>query len=229
MLASEFMFRTRTPVRCHASGLHEYRTGRIVVSVGRFSDHRAGHLLSRDEEAQRWQGLTDEDVQVETPAGIDEVDLHCVILSASYSGMFFTGLEAATGRTIGYLTIHRNGKAFEIGGTVLREARGQGFGTELMTAACLMAHRHFGIHDLHAGCEATNAASMRWLAKSGFTQIPGPARHTLRNGRIIDSVWWVHSDPKPRRECAYVLAAPGQWRRYTWSIWDDLPRQRSTG
>jgi RimJ/RimL family protein N-acetyltransferase len=220
------MFRRRPSVRCHASGLHQLRTGRIVVSVGRFSDQLAGHLLNRDEEAQRWQGLTDEDLHVEMPAGIEEVDLRCVIVSASYSRMGFTGLEAATGRTIGHLTLRRNGEAFEIGGSVLRETRGQGFGTELMTAACLMAHRHFGIFDLRAGCEATNTASMRWLAKSGFTQVPGPARHTLPNGRVIDAVWWVHSDPKARRECAYVVAEPGQWKRYTSPIWADLPRQR---
>lgn len=199
------------------------------MSVGRGSDELAGRRLSCDEEAQRWLGWPEEELHFEMPPDIEEVDLRCVIVSASYSGMGFTGLEAASGRTIGHLTLHRNGEAFEIGGTVLRETRGQGFGTELMKAACLMAHRHFGIYDLRAGCEATNAASMRWLAKSGFTQVPGPARHTLPNGRVIDSLWWVNSDPKATRECAYVVAEPGQWKRYTSPIWADLPRQRSIG
>ena len=162
------------------------------------------------------------------PPGIERLDLRCVIESASYSKMGFAGLEVASGRMIGNLSLAWNGEAFEIGGAVLREARSQGFGTELMTVACFMAHRHFGIVDLRAGCESTNAASMRWLAKSGFTQVSGPARHTLRDGRVVDSVWWVHSDPQARRECAYAVAEPSRWKRYTSSIWADLPRQRST-
>jgi RimJ/RimL family protein N-acetyltransferase len=196
------------------------------VSVGRCSDMLAGHLLGRDDEAQRWLGWSENDRRVEMPPGIEQIDLSRVIASASYSLMAFTGLEATSGRVIGSLTLHWNGKTFEIGGAVLRETRSQGFGTELMTAACLMAHQHFGIVDLRAGCERTNAASMRWLTKSGFTQVPGPAHHVLPNGRVVNSVWWANSDPRARRECAYVVAEPSQWKRYSSPIWPDLPRQR---
>jgi len=220
------MFSRRPPIRCHASGLHQLRTGRIVLSVGRASDVIAGHFLSCDDQAQHWLGWTDEDRNAEMPPGIEQVDLRCVIGTASYSSMVFAGLEAASGRVIGRLAVEWKGDAFEIGGAMLREIRGQGFGTELMTAACFMAHRHFGIVDLRAGCESTNAASMRWLAKSGFTQVPGPARHTLPNGRVVDSAWWVNSDPKARRRCAYVVAEPSQLKRYTSSIWADLPGRR---
>jgi RimJ/RimL family protein N-acetyltransferase len=189
------------------------------VSVGRYSHMFAGHLLSWEDEAQRWLGWPDEERQARLPAGMEQLDLSCVIATASYSSMDFTGLEAASLRVIGSVTLRWDGRAYQIGGTVLREARGQGFGTELMTAACFMAHRHFGIADLRAGCERTNVASMRWLTKSGFTQVPGPAHHTLPNGRVIDSLWWTRSDAGARRECPYAVAEPSRWKRYTSSIW----------
>jgi RimJ/RimL family protein N-acetyltransferase len=223
------MFGRRDPIRCHASGLHNFRTGRIVVSIGRLSDVLVGSILSSDEEAQRWLGWTEEDLDFQMPAGIEDIDLRCFIAPASYSSMTFTGLEAESGRAIGSLTLRWSGQAFEIGGSVLREARGQGFGTELMTAACFIAHRHFGIVDLYAGCEPANTASMRWLAKSGFAEVSGPARHTLPNGRVINAVWWVNSDPNAKRECAYATSEPVIFKRYRSPIWADLPRQRSIG
>jgi RimJ/RimL family protein N-acetyltransferase len=195
-----------------------------VVSVGRFSNMVSGHLLSCDDDAQRWLGWSEDVLNVSVPPSLGQTDQSCVIGSASSLLMNFTGLAAASGRVIGNVTLRWTGEVHEIGGAVLKEARGQGFGTELMTAACFMAHRHFGISDLRAACERTNAASMRWLAKSGFTQVPGPACHTLPNGRVIDSVWWANSDTRAKRRCQYAVAEPSRWRRYTSTIWPDLPR-----
>ena len=181
-----------------------------------------------DDEAQRWLGWTDEQRQLDTRTSPDHIDLlRTMIGTASYSRMTFTGYETVSGRMVGSLSLYWNGTAFEIGGTVVREARNLGYGTKLMDAACHIAHRHFGLIDVHAGCEPTNTASIRWLAKSGFQQIPGPDRHTLPDGRVVDAIRWVNSDPTSRRECAYATPEPSQWKRYPSEIWADLPLQRS--
>src|ERR1700750_3006653 len=120
VLPSEPMFSRRPGGRCHASALHRFETGRIVVSVGRFSNVLAGHLLSCEDEAQRWLGWTEEQRQVTLPSSLEQADLSCLIATASYSSMYFAGVEAVSGRVIGYVTVQWNGEAHEIGGAMLR-------------------------------------------------------------------------------------------------------------
>ncbi|MEO3778813.1 hypothetical protein ABGB16_18560 [Micromonospora sp. B11E3] len=68
--------------------------------------------------------------------------------------------------------------------------------------------RHLGIRDLSAGCEVSNVASRRWLAACGFVPAEGPPTHVLPDGRVIEAMWWRHSDERSRRRCR-SFQAPG--------------------
>jgi len=54
-----------------------------------------------------------------------------------------------------------------------------------------------------------------------FVSAPGAAHHTLPNGRVTNAQWWVHSDPKAKRTCRYVIAESAPWKRYASEIWTD--------
>ncbi|MEU6319860.1 GNAT family protein [Streptomyces sp. NPDC047009] len=111
-----------------------------------------------------------------------------------YAGV--TGLDVSTG---------------EIGGWLAPHARGQGFGAELFGAAVILGHAHLGLQTARAGHETTNTASARALAGAGFVADDGPPRHTLADGREIDSRWLRHTAAEPTSRCrGAVPAAPSE-------------------
>ncbi|MEU6071640.1 MULTISPECIES: GNAT family N-acetyltransferase [Streptomyces] len=87
-----------------------------------------------------------------------------------------------------------------IGGWLAPGLRGQGLGAQLFGAGALLAHTHFGMDTVRAGAETGNLASRRSLERAGFVPDEGPARHTLPDGREIDSVWLRH-DVSPASYC----------------------------
>ena len=82
-----------------------------------------------------------------------------------------------------------------------KEFRGRGLGTEFLSEVMCLAHRHFGLRRVLAGCERDNAASIRWLNKSGFSPADGPETYLLDNGREVKCVWWQHVDERARLRC----------------------------
>lgn len=95
-----------------------------------------------------------------------------------------------TGRYAGYFELdHDRG---EIGGNLAPDHRGQGLGAELFLAAALFAHAHAGLPTVRAGTATANTACRRALERAGFTPTSGPPRHTLPDGRELESVWYRH-------------------------------------
>ncbi|MFJ4783496.1 GNAT family N-acetyltransferase [Streptomyces sp. NPDC088794] len=95
-----------------------------------------------------------------------------------------------SGRYAGYLEIHHD--TGEIGGILAPDHRGQGLGAELFLAGAEFAHTHAGLPTVRAGTATANLACRRALEHAGFTPAPGPTRHTLPDGRELDTVWYQH-------------------------------------
>lgn len=101
-----------------------------------------------------------------------------------------------TGRCAGYLELdHDRG---DIGGFLAPDRRGQGLDAELFLAGVELAHGHAGLATVRAGTAAANPACRRALERAGFVPAPGPARHTLPDGRELDSVWYRTRAPRRR-------------------------------
>jgi RimJ/RimL family protein N-acetyltransferase len=182
---------------CRVGGEHTLPTARLVLTVARWSDQILALQLARDEQAQHWLGWSPE-----TYAGQADLIRPSDPLLLGTDGLVFVARDRITGRLVVDISlIPRPLGEYDIGGKVDPDLRGQGYGTEAMLAACDLAHRHFGIMHLRAGCETTNEASRRWLVRCGFVPTAGPARHTLPNGRVIDSLWWAHVDPAAKVRC----------------------------
>jgi RimJ/RimL family protein N-acetyltransferase len=192
--------------RCRKTGLHLVRTPRLWIVSGRICDLPAWASVCSDPAAQQWLGWTDDMLhRVVVGRAIMPLRQRSGILRPNLDQLFFAAIDRATMLVVAGLSINRGaGGRLEVGGAVAAHCRGQGVGTETLTAVCALAHRHFGIGDLHAGCEVSNVASIRWLRSSGFTPADGPARHVLPNGREIDSLWWSRRDPQARRRCPWI-------------------------
>ncbi|MCW8382140.1 GNAT family N-acetyltransferase [Streptomyces justiciae] len=60
-------------------------------------------------------------------------------------------------------------------------------------AGAEFAHSHTGLPTLRAGTATENLACCGALERAGFVAAPGPrTRHTLPDGREMDSVWHRH-------------------------------------
>ncbi|WP_234333847.1 GNAT family N-acetyltransferase [Streptomyces viridochromogenes] len=103
---------------------------------------------------------------------------------------FMVCVRRDTGRYAGYLELDRD--RGEIGGILAPDHRGQGLGAELFLAAAEFAHGHAGLPTVRAGTATANLACRRALERAGFVSVPGPAHHTLPDGRELDSVWYRH-------------------------------------
>ncbi|MFD0434334.1 GNAT family N-acetyltransferase [Streptomyces sp. WAC 01325] len=103
---------------------------------------------------------------------------------------FMVCVRRDTGRYAGYFEI--NTDKGELGGNLAPDHRGQGLGTELFLAGAEFAHRHAGLPTVRAGTATANLACRRALERAGFVPAPGPTRHTLPDGRELDSVWYRH-------------------------------------
>lgn len=175
---------------CGRGGAHAVRTRRLTVSTTRVSDLASIATLIDDTARYRqgWDAFT-----VPAPIPGDPVLWH-----ATY--MPFIARDRKTGAPVAHVSLYLGEDGgYRVGGTVGPAHRGQGYGREALAMVCLVAHRHLGIADLAAGCESSNVASRRWLASCGFSQVDGPARYTLPNGRVIDSLWWRRSNPAAHR------------------------------
>jgi RimJ/RimL family protein N-acetyltransferase len=95
-----------------------------------------------------------------------------------------------SGRYAGHLELHPDRN--ELGGTLAPDHRGQGLGAELFLAGAELAHGHVGLPTVRAGTATDNLPCRRALERAGFVPAPGPARHTLPDGREIDTVWYQH-------------------------------------
>jgi RimJ/RimL family protein N-acetyltransferase len=187
-------------VFCRFGGEHSVSTGRLHVISARRSDVVRSRQLVRDAEAQHWLGWGEDQEQrlPSSPPNHDPVQLFPHELA-------FIGLDVHTGLLLASVTLSLcSDGTYEVGGMVDPDFRGRGYGHETLDAVCLMAHQHFGIDRLRAGCEATNIASQRWLASSHFSRTPGPEAHQLPNGRVIEAMWWQRTDPAARRPCRVI-------------------------
>ncbi|WBB70725.1 GNAT family N-acetyltransferase [Micromonospora sp. WMMD812] len=131
----------------------------------------------------------------------DPLDSEQPLLPVDPNYLFFAGIDRLTRHLVAGLTVASSNGVSEVGGAVHRDYRAQGYGNEMLDMVCALVHRHFGIARLVAGCEATNVASQRWLAKSGFVPASGPPTHTLPNGRVIQALWWDRVDHDPELRC----------------------------
>ncbi|MBE4774787.1 GNAT family N-acetyltransferase [Streptomyces caniscabiei] len=102
-------------------------------------------------------------------------------------------VRRGTGRYAGYLDLDRD--RGETGGTLAPDHRGQRLGAELFLAAAEFAHGHAGLPTVRAGTATANLACRRALGRADFVPAPGPARHTLPDGRELDTVWYRHDGP----------------------------------
>ncbi|MFH9590706.1 GNAT family N-acetyltransferase [Streptomyces luteogriseus] len=170
-------------------------------------DALAAIASGADFDAQRWQGNLMDQV-------VPDADTRLVLLRMGPGGgtprwfmrsnpelaepfepsaelpEFMVGVRRDTGCYAGYLGFdHDRG---EIGGTLAPDHRGQGLGAELFLAGMEFAHGHVGLSTVRAGTATANLACRRALERAGFVPAPGPARHTLADGRVLDSVWYQH-------------------------------------
>jgi RimJ/RimL family protein N-acetyltransferase len=200
---------------CRADGLHVTGSPRLWIVTNRLFDFARFSELAREPEAQRWLGWRPEDFNPLRPSMIAwPVGQSEPMISPDMSIMLFAGIHRITNLMIGAISIDRSGGRADVGGLIAGDHRGQGFGTELLDAARTMAHRHFGIRRLTAGCERANVASRRWLAKCGFHAVAGPPMHTLPDGRVIEAVWWESVDADTVPTCRQLLPKPSLLSRF---------------
>ncbi|GHH82139.1 GNAT family N-acetyltransferase [Streptomyces capitiformicae] len=170
-------------------------------------DALAAFAAGADPDAQRWQGN-------QMDQAVPDADTRQALLRMGPNGAtprwflrsnpelaepfepgpgmfeFMVCVHRDTGRYAGYLGLdHDRG---EIGGDLAPDHRGQGLGAELFLAGAELAHGHAGLPTVRAGTATENLACRRALERAGFVPAPGPARHTLPDGREMDSVWYRH-------------------------------------
>ena len=111
----------------------EIHTARLIIRAPRLSDAPAYHVLRSDDESMQWsaRGRADRDLE-ETRAALER--LQAPNDTSSYHFLIF---NKETGELIGDGGVHPNSFWFgwpEIGYGIKREARGQGYATEFLTA-----------------------------------------------------------------------------------------------
>jgi len=201
------MFSPTLPT-CRYTGLHIYRTRRMWVVSARADDVLRAYSMLTEPVAQQWFGWTDEQIGQLPPLPDGPVrDLRNIadVVRPDPSELYLVGIHRRSRRVATWTSLTRQEDGtYHVGGAVGPDFRGQGYGHESLRAVCSMAHRHFGIRQLTAGCEATNEASKRWLQGAGFRPAEGPATYVLPNGREIDSVWWTRSARLVRHACRWL-------------------------
>jgi RimJ/RimL family protein N-acetyltransferase len=194
---------------CRKTGLHIVKTRRLWIVSARRCDLAAFEATGSDPAAQRWLGWPSVPPHPAVPGPVDlPLRQSRGILLPKQHQLYFAGIDRKSMHLVTAVTVYEAADGYlEIGGHVAEAHRGRGLGTEALVAACDLAHHHFGIATLRAGCETTNVASIAWLRTSGFTQIAGPATHRLPGGREIQTLWWSHSSPRPRLRCLWISRA----------------------
>jgi RimJ/RimL family protein N-acetyltransferase len=170
-------------------------------------DALAAIAAGADPDSQRWQGNHMDQV-------VPDADTRQALLSMGPAGAtprwflrsnpelaepfqphpemaeFMVCVHRDSGRYAGYLELHQD--SGEMGGILAPDHRGQGLGSELFLAGAEFAHSHSGLPTVRAGTATENLACRRALERAGFVPTSGPARHTLGDGREIDTVWYLH-------------------------------------
>ncbi|MFJ8014799.1 GNAT family N-acetyltransferase [Streptomyces sp. NPDC096339] len=213
------------PVRC-GDGRHVLHTARLVLFTPRdVLDMEIGRATGADAVAQRWLGWpVDTLVNAETAEhllGIDDGNRterlrafpapmrRELILPTPPPGpgltQWLVAVDRATGRVAGAssLTPAEDGS---LGLQLAPAYRGQGLGTEVVAATARFGHAHFGLRSVRAGAETSNDNCRRALDAAGFEPCDGPSRHTLPDGRVIDSAWYRHT-ADGTSHCASVRAS----------------------
>ncbi|MBM0227962.1 MULTISPECIES: GNAT family N-acetyltransferase [Micromonospora] len=181
---------------------HRIRSARLEIAVARVRD-LLDFAEMEDEEMRYWQGVSQE----AAVAGLAGLPPDVPVWTREAAA--FTARERSTGRLVGSFSLYvQPGRQMHVGGSVVADARGRGYGREALELVCAIAHRHLGLCHLVARCEAANVASRRWLMSAGFAQVAGDPRHVLPDGRAVQALWWQRSDPRSRRRCA-SFQAPG--------------------
>ncbi|MGW1542627.1 GNAT family N-acetyltransferase [Streptomyces sp. NPDC002309] len=209
-----------------ALGRHTVHTERLVLYTPETQlDLLAAVAAGSDDAAQRWLGMRAEETVAdvrfrETLVRMRPGDNHRAIpgeLLAAFEldpegSEVLVAVRRDDGRYAGALQLdHATGQT---GGWLAPHARGRGLGAELFGAGALLGHAHFGMDAVHAGTEATNEACRGALLGAGFVPAEGPSRHTLRDGREIDSVWFCHeSGPLARCRAARSVRTRAQDRQ----------------
>ncbi|WP_027346958.1 GNAT family N-acetyltransferase [Hamadaea tsunoensis] len=190
---------------CRRTGLHLVRTPRLWIISARLSDLAHHDALGSDPAAQHWLGWRTTDIRAALPARVERPLRSGAVLRPSPRRLAFTAVEHGSDLAVAGLSLVRQPDGYlHLGGTVGAAFRGRGYGGEALAAVLDLAHRHFGIREVRAGCEVANGASSRWLSSGGFVPAPGPATHELDNGRTIEARWWVHRDLLARRRCRWL-------------------------
>ncbi|MGW2712273.1 GNAT family N-acetyltransferase [Streptomyces sp. NPDC001356] len=199
------------PGRC-TPGRHVLGTERLLLFTPRTRlDVAAVLAASADAEAQRWLGTKADEVLPDPavrrallawrPAGEDGRPIPRELAEPFTPGPDDPLLLVCVRRSgLGYagaLELHH--LTGEMGGWLAPACRGQGLGAELFRAGLELAHTHLGLATVRAGAEPANAASRRALTRAGLVPDPGPRRHTLPDGRVVDAVWHRHDSGTPRR------------------------------
>ena len=196
---------------CRRSGLHIVRTRRLWIVSARNDDQARAAYMMTEPSAQRWLGWSDDDLAAIAPVPDGPVrDLRRVddVVRPDPARLYFVGIDRASMRVAVSITVLRQGQRYEVGGAVGVDFRGRGYGQEALRAVVRLAHRHFGIRHLIAGCERANRASQRWLRGAGFRPATGPATLTLANGREVETLWWRRSALLVRRACRWWPRPP---------------------
>jgi RimJ/RimL family protein N-acetyltransferase len=199
-------------VLCCPDDLHIAESPRLVIVTSRRSDFARWWRMMADDPVQS-RDLSARDRRlagrIDLGAVADPVDSAQALLPVDPNLLFFAGIDPESRQLVSGLTVRSRDGVSELGGAVHHDFRGQGYGHEMLQTVCGLVHRHFGIERLVAGCEVTNAASRRWLAGAGFTPTPGPARHTLPGGRVIEATWCERTDPDAALRCHRPRPGPG--------------------
>ncbi|MET9412137.1 GNAT family protein [Streptomyces sp. NPDC002935] len=197
---------------------HVVRTKRILFYTPVTQlDAVAAMAGASDPEAQRWFGWRNDhvvadarirQVLVDLRPGVDGVRVPALLsrrwLTESFEPSagrveLMTAVRLDDGRYAGGFELVTD--TGEIGGWLAPHARGLGLGVELFQAAALLGHAHTGLQTVRAGHEAANTASARALSGAGFVPTEGPPRHTLPDGREIESRWLRHPAPGLTSHC----------------------------
>jgi RimJ/RimL family protein N-acetyltransferase len=201
-------------IQCEESGAHRVTTDRLELISGRLSDEAQYEALCTEPEIEHWLGQG----APATPITRAARQAHAqplwqpqAIRPASLRYTLFVAVHRATSMVIGGVGLGQHGDgSHHVGGAIRGGFRNQGYGLEVMVAVLDVLHRHFGLLELRAGCAADNVASRRWLTAAGFEPAAGPATFSLRDGRVIDSIWWSHRAPDAKQRCERLYSAPAQ-------------------
>jgi len=189
---------------CKRTGMHVSRRPRLLVVSARTVDYWRHNELAADPEALHWLGW---DVSLTAPAEDRPLIARQPIvweewaMPPTHDRLVFTAIDRSTLALAGSLGIRREGAEYHVGGLMHKDFRGRGLGTEFLGEVMRLAHRHFGLRRVVAGCERDNAASARWLVKCGFEPADGPETSLLDNGREVKTLWWQHVDLHSRLRC----------------------------